>query len=259
MEKVSVNGISLAYERRGKGAPLLLAHGFPLDHSTWEALASQLENDFELIMPDLRGFGQSEAPAGAYTVEQMADDLNELLNALKIRQTYIAGHSMGGYIALAFARAHPERVLGLGLIGSQAAPDSPEAKAGRYATVQKLSQEDVKVLAGMAEKLSANPDHAPFFLEIILSQRATGMMGALQAMAERPDSGPFLASAKFPVVLVHGLADALIPHERARQIKSLLPGAMLSELAGIGHSPALEAPVETARALRKLTGKNSSQ
>ena len=252
MEKLQINGTSLAYERRGTGPALLLVHGFPLDHSTWEALADQLMSDFDLIMPDLRGFGASEASAAANTLAQIAVDLAALLDALNIRQACIAGHSMGGYACLAFARAYPERLLGLGLIGSQAAADNAERKAGRYATARQVEMEGVKVLAGMAEKLSANPDLTPFFREVILRQNAQGMIAALQAMAERPDASGALSAFKFPVVLVHGLADALIPPERAREIKMLLPQAMLTELPGVGHTAALEAPFETARALRAL-------
>jgi 3-oxoadipate enol-lactonase len=254
MEKVSLNGISLAYERRGKGAPLLLVHGFPLDHTTWEPLLAHLEADFDVILPDLRGFGQSDAPEGAYTVEQMAADLAGLLDALNIQKTYIAGHSMGGYVSLAFARAYPERVLGLGLIGSQAGPDTPEGKARRYATIAQVTEQGVEAVLGMAEKLSANLEHASFFTELIQRQRPAGLIGALKAMAERPDSFPLLASFHFPVVLVHGLADGLIPPERAREIKALIPLAELTEIPGVGHSPALEAPFETANALQKLLG-----
>lgn len=252
MEKVLVHGISLAYERRGKGTPFVLVHGFPLDHVTWDALSPHLDANFDLILPDLRGFGQSDAPAGAYTVEQMAADLAALLDALNIRQTCIAGHSMGGYVALAFASAYPERVLGLGLIGSQAVADNAERKAGRYTTARQVEADGVTIVSGMAEKLSANPDLAPFFREIILRQKAAGVSGALQAMAERPNYTEFLKEIQTPVVLVHGLADALIPPERSREIKALAPAAFLTELPGIGHSPALEAPAETAQALKNL-------
>jgi len=252
MQKVSVNGISLAYERRGTGAPLLLVHGFPLDHTEWEPLLPHLEDDFDIIMPDLRGFGRSDAPEGAYTVEQMATDLAALLDALKIQKTYIVGHSMGGYVTLAFARFYPERVLGLGMVGSQAAADSAESKAKRYATVSEVAVNGVSAVAGMSEKLSANPAHIGFFREMILRQPPSGVMGALMAMAERPDSGELFSTFGFPVILVHGLADALIPSERSRQMKELLPKANLVELPDVGHSPALEAPAETARALSKF-------
>lgn len=254
MEKISVNGISLVFDRRGTGAPLLLVHGFPLDHTTWERLLPHLEDDFDVILPDLRGFGQSDAPEGAYTVEQMAADLAALMDSLKIQKTYLAGHSMGGYIVLAFARAYPERVLGLGMVGTQAGPDTAEGKAKRYATAEQVSIQGISAVLGMAEKLSANPVDAPFFRELIQRQRPAGIIGALKAMAERSDSRPLFSTFHFPVVLVHGLADALIPPERSREMKALLPQAELMEFPGVGHSPALEAPVETANALRKLLG-----
>jgi 3-oxoadipate enol-lactonase len=252
VQKISVNSISLAYERRGMGTPLLFVHGFPLDHTEWEPLLPHLEDDFDVILPDLRGFGQSDAPEGAYTIEQMAADLAALLDSLKIRKVHIVGHSMGGYVCLAFIRSYPERVLGLGMVGSQAAADTPENKAKRYATVNEVAVNGVSAVAGMSEKLSANPAHVAFFREMILRQRPSGVMGALMAMAERPDSGEVFSTFEFPVVLVHGLADALIPSERSRQMKKSLPSAELIELPGVGHSPALEAPVETARALGKF-------
>jgi pimeloyl-ACP methyl ester carboxylesterase len=104
----------------------------------------------------------------------------------------------------------------------------------------------------MSEKLSANAKYVAYFRETILRQRSSGVMGALMAMAERPDSGELFSTFKFPIVLVHGLADALIPSERSQQMKTLLPAAELLELPAVGHSPALEAPAETARALGKF-------
>jgi len=253
MEKIKVNGISLAYDRRGTGAPLLLLHGFPLDHTTWAPLASRLEKKFELLMPDLRGFGLSEVVEGDFTLAHMAADLAGLLDALHIQKTYLAGHSMGGYIALAFARAYPARVLGFGLLGSQVLPDSPESKAGRYTTAGRIAASGASAVEGMAEKLSANPELIPLLREIILRQPPQGLIGALKAMAVRPDAREFAALFDFPVALVHGQADGLIPAERAREMKALIPHAVLTELPGVGHSAMLEAPDETAQALLKLT------
>jgi pimeloyl-ACP methyl ester carboxylesterase len=184
----------------------------------------------------------------------MAADLAALLDELKIQKTYIVGHSMGGYVALAFICSYPERVLGLGMVASQAAADSPENKAKRYAAVSEVAVNGVSAVAGMSEKLSANPAHVAFFREMILRQRPSGVIGALKAMAERPDSSELFSTFEFPVVLVHGLADALIPSERSRQMKAALPTANLVELPGVGHSPALEAPAETARALSRFLG-----
>ncbi len=258
MEKLKINGNFLAYERLGIGAPLILVHGFPLDQRSWEPLLPHLKDTFDLILPDLHGFGQSDVPDGTYGVEQMAADLASLLDALGIQKTYIAGHSMGGYVALSFARAFPQRVLGLGLIGSQAAPDAPERKSGRYATAEQVALQGFSAVMEMAEKLSANPGHAPFFRELIQSQRPEGIIGALKAIAERPDSLPLIPTFHFPLVLVHGLADTLVSSERAREIKELSPHATLTELPGVGHSPQLEAPAATAHALQKFISWNQT-
>lgn len=252
MQKAWVNGMTLAYDRRGRGEPLLLIHGFPLDHTIWEPLAVRLVDNFDVIMPDLRGFGLSDIPAGEYTIEQMASDLAQLLDVLKIQKTYIAGHSMGGYVALAFAHAYPDRVSGLGLLGSQALPDSSERKAIRFAQVEQVAENGVQVVAGMADNLSASPQFAPIFRAIILQQRPAGVIGALKALAIRPDATQFVALFNFPIVLVHGLADALIPPARASELKTLLPQAFLTELQAVGHSPMLEAPDQTALALLQL-------
>lgn len=252
MQKISVNGLDIAYERHGKGAPLMLVHGFPLDHTTWQALYPYLETQFDVIMPDLPGFGQSALLAADYDFEKIAEYLAAMLDALKINAAYIAGHSMGGYVALAFARTFPGRLLGLGMLASQSAPDDLERKKARYASAQQVTESGVSVLAGMAVKLSADKINEPFFREIILRQPALGVVAALKAMAKRPDSSPFLTAFNLPVVLVHGLADELIPPARSREMKALLPQAQLVELPGVGHTSSVDAPRETALALNKF-------
>ena len=115
MKTISVNGINLAYTRRGQGIPLVLIHGFPLDHTSWDEVAPILENKFDVILPDLRGFGQSTTIESPYSMADMADDIARLLDDLGIEKAAIAGHSMGGYVALAFLKKYPQRVIGLGL------------------------------------------------------------------------------------------------------------------------------------------------
>src|SRR5947207_2606757 len=216
MQKQKINDINIAYERREIGIPLVLVHGFPLDHTTWDALVPHIEGQADIILPDLRGMGQSDlehsgAPQGAYTVADMAADIAGLLDALQIEKAVIVGHSMGGYVAMAFARAYPQRLAGLGLISTQALADNDERKAGRYATAEQVAAQGVSVVAGMAPKLSANPELVPVIEKLILRQPAAGVIGALKAMAERPDSTELLSALKVPVAIVVGQADALIP------------------------------------------------
>ncbi|HRQ22661.1 MAG TPA: alpha/beta hydrolase [Anaerolineales bacterium] len=241
-KKIDVNGISLAYTRGGVGKPLMLVHGFPFDHRAWDSVVSLLEGEYDLLLPDLRGFGESTTVDTQYHIADMADDLAALLDYLGIEKIAIAGHSMGGYVALAFATKHP-----------QAAADTSERKEGRYKTAQDVDEKGVEVVAeAMTPKLTERADAQAVVKDLILRQGKAGVIGALKAMAEREDSMPTLSSFTFPVVLAHGDADALIPIEKSQEIKEALPSAQLVVLEGAGHMPMLEFPNETAEALKLL-------
>ncbi|PWH17057.1 MAG: hypothetical protein DDG60_03190 [Anaerolineae bacterium] len=244
--------VSLSYHRIGQGAPLVLLHGFPLDGAFWNPILPYLREHFDCIVPDLRGFGASPLTEPGYTLEEMAADLSALLVELDISAAFLAGHSMGGYIALAFARCFNDQLLGLALLGTQAAPDAPERRQLRYETIEQVRRDGIAPVLGMAEKLTFDLRHTPSLRQIIQRQHPVGVMGALQAMAERPDALPGLATLTVPVVIVHGLQDGLVPVERARQMHAVLPQAYLLELPGVGHSPPYEAPEQTAQAVIRL-------
>jgi len=253
MKKIQINNITLAYERLGKGMPLMLIHGYPLDHTSWNEVASLLENNFDLILPDLRGFGQSTTVETPYTISDMADDLASLLDHLEVEKAALAGHSMGGYVALAFAKKYPQRVSGLGLVSSQAVADSPEGKDRRYQTAADVVEKGVNIVAeAMTPKLSTDASVQAFVRDVIVKQSKSSVIGALKAMAERENLMSHLSSVKFPVVLIHGNADVLIPIERAKEIKTVLPSAQLVELQGAGHMPMMEFARETAEGLKFL-------
>jgi 3-oxoadipate enol-lactonase len=253
MEKVKVNGINMAYERRGRSEPLVLIHGYPLDRTTWNEVVSLLETDFDLIIPDLRGMGQSDAGDKTYIVAELASDIAGLLDHLKVQKAFIAGHSMGGYVALAFTRAYPNRVRGLGMISSQVLADPPERKEGRYKTAKDVEEKGISVVVdSMTTKLSADTRIQSFVREVMQRQKPAGVIGSLKAMAERDDSSDLFKSFKFPVVIMHGNADALIPVERGREMKAALPSAHYAELKGAGHMSMMENPKAVAEALRFL-------
>ena len=253
MEKIKINDIELAYTRRGKGTPLLLLHGYPLDHHLWDDVAPLLEDTFELILPDLRGFGESTIVDSPFTMDDYASDIAGLLDQLGIQKTAIVGHSMGGYVALAFARLYPERVSGLGLVSSQVLADPPDRKEGRYKSAADVSDKGIGgVVETMTPKFTSDEPLQAFARETMERQQPAAFIGSLKAMAERMDSTPLLSSFKFPVVIIHGEADALIPIARAREVKKTIPQAHLVELNGAGHMPMMEAKEETARALKHL-------
>jgi pimeloyl-ACP methyl ester carboxylesterase len=253
MQTSNVNGIRLAYERRGKGMPLVLLHGYPLDHHLWDDVAPLLEDTFDLIIPDLRGFGGSSTVDSFYAMEDYASDIAALLDHLGIQKAAIAGHSMGGYVALAFARLYPERVSGLGLISSQVLADPEERKQGRYKSAAEVADKGIaSVVETMTPKFTSNPQLQEFARKSMEGQQPAAYIGALKAMAERVDSTPLLSSLAVPVVVVHGDADQLIPIDRAREVKAALPNAYFVEISGAGHMPMMEAKEETAQALRHL-------
>lgn len=250
---LNIDGIKIAFTRRGKGQSLLLLHGYPLDRSIWNAVAEMLEADFDLIIPDLRGFGASDAMAADRSMIEYASDLAGLLELLRIRKAHVVGHSMGGYVALAFAREFASKVAGLGLVSSQASADTPERKAARQATARQVMEQGVEEIAeGMAPKLSPDAGVQARVRHIMARQRPLGLSVALDAMAGRLDSTDVLRSFKPPVVIVHGEADQLIPVDRAREMQSLVPAAHYLELPGGGHMPMMENPPAVSEALRFL-------
>jgi 3-oxoadipate enol-lactonase len=186
-------------------------------------------------------------------MEDIASDFAALLDHLGIRKAALAGHSMGGYIALAFARLYPERVVGLALVASQALADAPDNKKGRYKTAADVAEKGVDLVAeAMPSKLSANVRVQGIVRELIRKQNRDGVIGVLMAMAERENSLALFPSFKFPVVLIHGSVDALLPIDRAYEVKKVMPSAHLVELPAAGHMPMLEEPERTAKALRLL-------
>jgi len=253
MEKVKVNGIELAYVRHGTGTPLVLLHGYPLDHKIWDEIVPLLNNNYDLILPDLRGFGESTTVDVPYTMDDFASDIAGLLDHLDITKAAIAGHSMGGYVALAFARLYPERVSGLGLVSSQVLADPSDRKEGRYKSAADVAKNGIEgVVDAMTTKLTANPNLQKFARGNMEKQSPSAYVGALKAMAERGDSTSLLGTVQYPLVIIHGNEDMLIPIERGRDVKAAVPHAHLAELNGVGHLPMLEAKEETAQALSHL-------
>ena len=253
MEKVNINGLQLAYDRRGEGPALVLLHGFPLDHHLWDEIVPLLDNTFDVITPDLRGFGESTIGDTQPSMDDYASDIAELLEQLEIAKAAIVGHSMGGYVALAFARLYPERVSGLGLVSSQVLADAPERKEGRYKSAADVEANGIgSVVESMAPKFTSDERLQGYARTSMNQQPSSAYISALKAMAERVDSTSLLSSFDFPVVVIHGDSDSLIPVDRAREVKSALPQAHLVEVPGAGHLPMMEAREKTAEALKAL-------
>jgi 3-oxoadipate enol-lactonase len=251
--KIHTHSIDLFFEEQGSGTPLVLMHGYPLDHTIWQAVIPTLAELAWVIVPDLRGHGRSDAPEGIYTMRQVADDIAGLLDTLKIARAVVVGHSMGGYVALAFAQAYPQRLKGLGLVATQAAADAPDRREGRLATANEVL---LKGMAGIAEsmplKLTTQAALFPILRRLILATQPQGAAGILRGMAERPDLTAFLSEIAVPAVVIAGAKDSLIPFQRSVEMAQVLPDAWLVTLPEAGHMPMIEFPELVASALAGL-------
>lgn len=253
---LTIRGVSYAYVDYGEGIPWVFIHGFPFDHRMWEPQIEAIGQRARAIAPDLRGFGQSEATADKTTMAEFADDLADLLDALAIRQpAVLCGLSMGGYIALEFWCRHKERLAGLVLCDTRAAPDTPEAARGRHETAQRVLEEGPAFLAdSMLPRLLApqTTQNHPELLERLREQIAQmprqGVAAAALGMAERRDMQPILPQITCPTLVLVGSEDVTSPPGEMRSIARAIPGAQFVEIPEAGHLAPLEQPALVASA-----------
>ena len=144
--KTSIGPRQLAFESAGSGPVLVLVHAFPFDSRMWRKTATTLARQCRVITPDMRGFGLSDLGPGGFSIADLADDVAALLDALKLAEATVGGMSMGGYVALAFARRHFDRLKALVLADTKAAADTPEARQGREAAIALVETQGVAAL-----------------------------------------------------------------------------------------------------------------
>jgi pimeloyl-ACP methyl ester carboxylesterase len=255
LRRLAVNGVNLAVDVRGQGPAILFIHGYPLDHTIWEHPVAELEG-WMRIAPDLRGMGQSDAPDLGYSMATYAEDLLALLNALGVDRVVLCGLSMGGYVAFELLRRARERVRALVLMNTRAEPDSPEVRKARDQSAAQAREGGAEAIAmAMLPRMlsrRAGQHNAPLMDRVYRIMAATpvaGILGAIGAMRDRPDSFPLLATlAGLPSLIVVGDDDQLTSMDRAQAMAVALPGARLHVVQGAGHVTPLECP-EAATAL----------
>jgi pimeloyl-ACP methyl ester carboxylesterase len=259
MRTVVVRDVQLAVVDRGQGRTVLFVHGFPLDHSMWTAQLDALAEDYRVLVPDLRGFGQSAVTAGTVTMADFADDLAGLLDALDEKTPIVlCGLSMGGYIALQFWKRYPRRLSGLVLCDTRAAADSPEVAASRHELVQRVlgSEGAAAVWELMRSRLFAPSAHeqqpalVKAIREVVLRTKPEGIAAALRGMAARPDMRGELPNIGCPTLVLCGQHDAISPVAEMRNIAAAIPAARFVEIAAAGHMAPCEQPAPVNAALR---------
>ncbi|MFE4707492.1 alpha/beta fold hydrolase [Peribacillus simplex] len=248
----------LSYIDTGKGnETLLFIHGFCGSHEYWSDIIAELKDEYRIIAVDLRGHGASEEIGGSFSIEDMAADIASFLEELEIGQVYMFGHSLGGYITLAFAERFPGKLSGFSLVHSTAFPDDETGKEGRLKAVEKIESEGIPAfIDGLIPKLFANSDdpNIDHIKEIGYKTSEIGAIGSLHAMRNRIDRNHVLKDTKLPVLLVAGEQDKVIPVDKTFSVK----GSHIKEviLKGSGHMGMLEAPSRLIEEIIRFVEKN---
>jgi pimeloyl-ACP methyl ester carboxylesterase len=248
-------GCIAEYEDRGRGRPVVLLHAFPLDKQMWRPQIEALSERYRLIAADYRGFGGTSGLIS--TIDELADDLAALLEALSVREpVMVCGLSMGGYIALAFARRYSDRLAALILADTRAEPDSPEGRAGRDQMIEFAGTHPAgDVLEQMlprlisSQTLANRPDAVQEIRRIASAQSSAAFVAALRALRDRPDARPGLSAIRVPTLVVVGADDAVTPPSAADLLAATIPGASRVVIPGAGHLSNIERPEEFTAAV----------
>lgn len=253
--KVELENLSISYKEQGKGKPIVLIHGFMGSHEYWEKVVPKLSEDYHVIAIDLPGHGDSTAIKEEHSIEDYADVLKDFLDQLNIKQITLFGHSLGGYIALAFAERYSNYLNGFSLIHSTAYPDSEEAKKGRVATSEKVKNEGVKnVVDGLIPKLFSPKNIQINSAEIDLAKQigyktsVDGTVNALISMKNRPDRNHVLNDTSLPVLLLAGKDDQIIPPEKTFSVEK--ENIKTATLNSAGHMSMYESPEELVNEMK---------
>lgn len=240
--------LTMVFDDVGSGQPILFIHGFPLNREMWRPQLESLSAHARVILPDLRGHGDSPAPPGPYTMDMLADDCHALLQTLGIKErVVVCGLSMGGYVTLAYYRRYPQSVAGLVLTATRAAADSAEGKVSRDRAAEQVREDGPQaIIAAMLPRMlsphtySQNPGLVTEVERIMAKTSQEGMIAALMGMKERPDATDLLSQINVPTLIIHGADDQIISIGEAEVMHRAIKNAQLVVLPHAGHLPNLE-------------------
>lgn len=256
----------MAFEERGEGTPLLCIHGYPLNRMIWESQWEGLVGLAHMIIPDLRGHGESTLAAGSYqkpypfTMDLLADDCVALIDAINInRRVILCGLSMGGYVSLAFYRRYPDRVAGLILAATRAGADSLEARNNRLRAIDLVQSDGVEAMVETILPRMFSPRSFQTRQEVVeraraimLSSNIEGVIGDSLGMKDRPDSTVTLGQISVPTLILVGADDQIVPRSEAEEMRSKIHQARLVILPEAGHLLNMEQPQLFNRQVREF-------
>ena len=259
MERLRSDDAEIFYEIRGSGAPVVLLHPFPCHHEFWNPVAPALDSRYRLILPDLRGHGDSGIGEGPAFMAKHASDVARVLDAAGVGKAVFIGCSIGGYILFEFWRRFRERVTALALCDTHPHADTADARSNRLqAAAAVLEQGTEPFLETMIPKLMANttlatrPDLVDGARAMMRKMSAEDISLVLRGMGERPDSVAALQTINVPTLLVTGEEDLLTGMNEAELMRQHIPHSLLRVIPKAGHYAPWEQPEEAGQVLRQF-------
>lgn len=240
---------------------VVLIHGFPLGSEIWKAQIPVLARAHRVVALDLRGMGGSSVVDGPYLMETLAGDVAAVMDHLSIDRATIVGHSLGGYVALAFARMYVERVARLSLVCSRVVADTSEIANSRNELASRLETSgsideigNKNIPALFAKKTLENrPEMVEKARKIAENSDPRGLAAMLRGMALRDSSEDIAPELGMPVLVVGGAADPIVPRAETERMERLFPNARLEWMEASGHLPMVEEADRLAAALEGFT------
>lgn len=246
IKKVLFKNAPIFYSIQGKGACVVLIHGFLENKSMWKAYAKKLSNNYKVIAPDIPGHGQSANLGYVHSMDLMAQSVMAVLKKEKLRKVILVGHSMGGYVAMAFADLFPDAVKALCLFQSSASADSPDRKKARNQAIQLVKQNHKSFVRKSLPMLFRHKFRVLFRHKInhlkaeALTMSKQGIIAALEGMKTRPNREIILKFPPYQVYLIGGKHDHLIPPKILEKQASYSPNVRLKILTQAGHMAYIE-------------------
>lgn len=260
--KATIHGISLAYDDIGAGPAIVLVHGFPLDRRMWQPQVAELaQAGYRVIVPDLRGFGESQVPARGWTLGHLAADLVGLLSYLGIGRAVFCGFGMGGSVLLQLLERHPDKVAGACFVSSRVRSDDILEKVRRSELVDKLAAGNrEEVLAVLSSELlgegggTRRPELAATLREWLELVDTRSLIWGLQAIRDRKDHSLGIREFFQPTLVISGDRDTLVNPEHGEQLAKGVPLGFGLEFAETGHLVNLEQPEQFNACLLDFLG-----
>ena len=259
MPRITSGDAQLFYEDLEQGPPVVLLHAFPANHEMWLPAAEMLCTHYRVILPDVRGHGDSEPGEGPATMEKHAADLARICDDADIKRAVFAGISIGGYILFEFWRQHRDRVRGLILCDTKAQGDSEEGRKARLAAAEDVLQRGPEpFLESMIPKLlgkttqSTRPDLVEEARRMMRKMSAPGIAAVQRGMAARPDSTATLKTIKVPTLILVGEEDNLTPVAEAELMQKNLRHSQMRVLAKGGHYSPFERHEAAGHEIRRF-------